>query len=48
MGGCWWRVVGCRALQSFTTLFGSLIGVRYWELAIEFYQVARKTRNFRI
>jgi hypothetical protein len=28
MGGCWWRVIGCRALQSFTTLFGSLIGVR--------------------
>jgi hypothetical protein len=27
MGGCWWRVIGCRALQSFTTLFGSLISV---------------------
>jgi hypothetical protein len=27
MGGCWWRVIGCRALQSFTTLFGSLMGV---------------------
>jgi SAM-dependent methyltransferase len=35
MGGCWWRVKPCSALQGFTNPFGSLIGVRRQEEAFQ-------------